>query len=472
MKTKLFALALSIGLLFSSCNNDDDPIPFTVNPLTGTETIVVGATTTFSSTTTGGTFTSATPAVATVAPSTGVITGVSVGTSVITYTVQSVSVTRTVTVTATPVATGEITGTITADKTYVLGNYTMKGIVKINSGVTLTFEAGSTITVDKITGDNALVVLNGGKLNINGTADKPVVFTEKSKIPGSWGGIIMYGDAPINAINGVATSTSEDGNALKYGGTNAAHNGGSLKYVRVEYAGSKLADGSKELNGFSFYSVGSGTTLDHLVSYKGADDGFEFYGGTASLTNAISYGNTDDSFDWQDGWQGQANSNWYAYQAVLGNFGIEIEASKNNNAYFPKVTNITLKRAAGTTPESASDVQVDAFQFKNEGNGDFSNIIIDGYGDYTATAGATTFTGAAVKIQDKGTNTNQVTGGKIKINKVKITNTSKDILGVVVATWDGIVTFPTANFTIDATATGATLTAGAWATVDGVDLTK
>jgi hypothetical protein len=346
----------------------------------------------------------------------------------------------------------------------------MKGIVKINSGVTVTFEAGSTITVDKTTGDNALVVLKGGKLIINGTADKPVVFTEKSKIAGSWGGIIIYGDAPINAINGVTTSTSEDGNALTYGGTNNLDSSGSLKYARVEYAGSKLADGSKELNGFSFYAVGSGTILDHLVSYKGADDGFEFYGGTASLTNAISHDNTDDSFDWQDGWQGQTNTNWYAHQAVKGNFGVEIESSKNNNAYFPKVTNITLKRVAGTTPETKGDVQVDAFQFKNEGNGDFSNIIIDGYGDYTEDPKV--YTGAAVKIQDNGTNVNQVNGGKIKINKVKITNTSKNILGVVVAPWDGVVTFPAANFTIDATATGATLTAGAWATVDGVDLTK
>ena len=112
------------------------------------------------------------------------------------------------------------------------------------------------------TGDNALVVKNGAKLYVNGTAAQPVVFTEKSGIPGSWGGIIMYGDAPINAIGAATTSTSEDGNALPYGGTNAAHNGGSLTYVRVEYAGSKLADGTKELNGFSFYSVGTGTVLD------------------------------------------------------------------------------------------------------------------------------------------------------------------------------------------------------------------
>src|SRR6476619_13563 len=76
----------------------------------------------------------------------------------------------------------EISGTITANKTYATGNYNLVGIVKINPGVTVTFDAGSTITCDKtVSFDNALVVLNGGKLIINGTASQPVVFTEKSK---------------------------------------------------------------------------------------------------------------------------------------------------------------------------------------------------------------------------------------------------------------------------------------------------
>lgn len=363
-------------------------------------------------------------------------------------------------------ATGEISGTYTADKTFAFGNYTLKGIVKIASGVTVTFDAGSTITCNKVTGDNALVVLNGGKLIINGSETKPVVFTEVSKIPGSWGGIIMYGDAPIVAIGGATTSTSEDGNALSYGGTNATHNGGSLNYARVEYAGSKLADGTKENNGFTFYSVGSGTTLDHLVSYKGADDGYEFFGGTVSMTNAISYGNYDDAFDWQDGWKGQLNSNWYGYQVTKGNFGMEIESSNNNNSFYPKVTNITLKRAAGCVPEVAGDIQVDAFQFKKEGNGDFSNIIVDGYGVYTE--GTTNYNGAVVKIQDATTNTNQVNGSKIKLTNVKISNTTQIV--PVGATAAISVTFPTGQFTTSTTATGATLTLGSWATVDGVNL--
>ena len=366
------------------------------------------------------------------------------------------------------VVTGEITGPIAASKTYPLGTYTLKGIVKINAGVTVTFDAGSTITCDKTTGDNALLVLNGGKLIVNGTASQPVVFTEKSGVPGSWGGIIMYGDAPIKAIGGVTTSTSEDGNALSYGGTNATHNGGSLTYVRVEYAGSKLADGTKELNGFSFYSVGSGTVLDHLVSYKGADDGYEFYGGTVSLTNAISYGNYDDAFDWQDGWQGQNNSNWYGFQVTKGNYGMEVECSSNNNAFYPKVTNITLKRALGCTPEIAGDIQVDAFQFKKEGNGDFSNIVIDGYGPYTE--GTTTYQGAAVKIQATPTNTNQVNGSKIKLTNVKIANTSQTT--PVGATGSIIVAFPANQFTTSTIATGASISSGAWSNVGGINLVQ
>ena len=353
---------------------------------------------------------------------------------------------------------GEITGSITTNRTFAFGNYTLNGIVTIESGVTVTFDAGSTITANQTSGVDALVVKNGGKLIINGTSSSPVVFTETSKVPGSWGGIIMYGDAPINGAGGVATKTSEDGLALSYGGTNPAHNGGTLRYVRVEYAGKKITDGTSEMNGFSFYSVGSGTILENLVSYKGADDGFEFYGGTVSARNLISYGNFDDSFDWQDGWRGENNTNWYAFQTGTGNFGMEIESSNNNNAYFPKVSNITLKRNAGTQTEGGSSAaEYDAIQFKKEGNGEFTNIVISGY---------TTANSTAVRIQDNNTNNNQVNGGKIKLFNVKINDGTSQAAGAGTV----VVNFMSENYTISNAATGATLTNGAWATVDGVNL--
>jgi len=362
---------------------------------------------------------------------------------------------------------GEISGDFTANRTFVKGTYVLNGVAKIKTGVTVTFDAGSVITANGANGFDAILVENGGRLIMNGTPAEPIVCTHITKVPGSWGGIIMYGDAPIVSASGATTSTSEDGILTTvgglpvpytYGGTNPTHSSGSLRFVRVEYAGKKIADGTSELNGFSFYAVGSGTVLENLVSYKGNDDGFEFYGGTVSAGNLISYGNADDSFDWQDGWKGEFNRHWYAYQVGTGNFGMEIEARSVNNAFWPKVTNITLKRAPGTITEGGSSAaEYDAIQFKRQGNGEYSNIVISGY----TTPGA-----VAVRIQDAATNTDQVNGSKIKLLDVKINDGTPQVGGVPAIT----VNFPPANYTFSTTATGATLSPGAWSTVDGVNL--
>ena len=366
--------------------------------------------------------------------------------------------------TATPTPTGEISGDFSANRDYVKGNYTLKGTVRVKAGVTLSIAAGSVITADVTDGVDALVVENGGKVNLIGTAAEPIVFTHLTKVAGSWGGIIIYGDAPIVGASSVTSANSEDGltssitgTAYTYGGSNATHNSGTLRYVRVEYAGKKITDGTSEMNGFSFYAVGSGTILENLVSYKGADDGFEFYGGTVSGTNLISYGNFDDSFDWQDGWRGELNSNWFASQVGTGNFGMEVEAKSVNNEFWPKITNITLKRAAGTVTEGGtSAAEYDAIQFKKQGNGEFSNILISGY----TTSGAT-----AVRIQDAATNTGQVDSGKIKLTNVKINDGTSQFAGASGVT----VVFGSTNYTLGES-TGASINPGAWTVVEGINL--
>lgn len=361
---------------------------------------------------------------------------------------------------------------VQVSKSFAYGNYILNGYVIIPDGVTISFEAGTTITADaSVGGNDAIVVLKGGKLIMEGTAAEPIICTEKSNTPGSWGGIIMYGDAPIVGSNGVTTATSEDGLYLIYGGTNPTHSSGSLKYVQVLYAGQVITTNSKENNGFSFYSVGSGTVLENLVAYKGKDDGFEFYGGTVSAKNLISYGNYDDSFDWQDGWRGELNTNWYAYQVGTANYGIEIEAKSVNNSFWPKIAGITLKRALGTLTESLSEIQIDAFQFKKQGNGDFSNIVIDGYKNYTNPNTSAVALSGAVQVLDLVTYNNQIAGGKVKLTNIKITNSDNVFT-------NGANTFttttnsfnPLSNWLPTTTATGASLTAGNWSKVDGVNL--
>lgn len=354
--------------------------------------------------------------------------------------------------------TGTLTGTLKQNTVVKKGNYTLEGIVKVPEGITLTIEPGATFTAKTSVG-SSLVVLQGGKIYAEGTSSEPIVFTSDNKKPGDWGGVTLYGNAPIKAINGAAKALSEDGNNVYYGGDNPNDNSGSLKYVRVEYGGKKIGDGTSETNSLTFYSVGAGTVLENLVAYKGTDDGYEFFGGTVSGKNLVAYGNYDDSFDWQDAWSGQNNSGWFAYQTSIGNFGMEIEASGNADNTAPKVNGITLIRAAGTKPETAGSVEVSAIQFKKHGNGIFSNVFIDGYKD---TDGKKAY---AVLIQDAATENEQVNKGKITVSPAN--QTGSDNLNI----W-GYAYTPNGGkiFSTDTTVKKVTLSSGNWATVNGVDL--
>lgn len=351
-----------------------------------------------------------------------------------------------------------LSGTITKNTTISKGNYTLEGIVKVANGVTLTIEAGATFTAKSSVG-TSLVILKGGKINAQGTAAEPIVFTSDNKKPGDWGGLTIYGNAPIKANNGATSALSEDGNNQTYGGNDANDNSGVLKFVRVEYGGRKIGDGTSETNTFTFYAVGAGTVLENLVAYKGTDDGYEFFGGTVSASNLVSYGNFDDAFDWQDAWSGQSNSNWFAYQTSIGNFGMEIEASSNADNTAPKISGITLIREAGTNPEVAGSAEISAIQFKKQGSGIFSNVYIDGY---VNTGGKNAF---AVLIQDAGTETAQVLTNKIKVTPVNVLNS--DNLGK----WGYAFTPNGAyTYTSDTNVKKITLVSGAWATVNGLDL--
>ncbi|RKT01465.1 hypothetical protein [Chryseobacterium defluvii] len=354
---------------------------------------------------------------------------------------------------------GKLSGDITSNLTIKKGNYTLEGIVKVADGATLTIEAGATFTVSTTT-TSSLVVLQGGKILALGSASEPIVFTTAAKVPGGWGGITIYGRAPIKAVNGSPTAVSEDGNFITYGGNDANYSSGILKYVRVEYAGKKINDGTSETNTFTFYAVGDGTILENLVAYKGTDDGFEFFGGTVSAKNLVAYGNYDDSFDWQDAWSGQNNSNWFAFQTVTGNFGMEIEASANIDNTPPKISNITLIRDTNTNPETAGSVEISAIQFKRQGTGIFSNVYVSGYKN---TGGKNAY---AVLIQDDATNNNQVNANPSKVVVSPLNYVNSDNPGV----WGYAVTNGGKTFTNTASVTKVSLVAGAWATVDGVNL--
>lgn len=124
--------------------------------------------------------------------------------------------------------------------------YTLKGLVYVNDGKTLTIPAGTVIKGDKAS-KASLVINRGGKLIANGTASNPIIFTSSAPAPyknyGDWGGIVICGKAPNNQGTDFAIEGPSDFNVANgtgngiYGGTDNADNSGSLTYVRLEFGG-------------------------------------------------------------------------------------------------------------------------------------------------------------------------------------------------------------------------------------------
>jgi hypothetical protein len=212
----------------------------------------------------------------------------------------------------------EVSGDITTNTTWTSdNNYRMDGFVHVIDGATLTIEPGTTI-YGKIGTKASLIVRQGGKLEAVGTEDKPIVFTseysmhgsEQEPAAGDWGGIVLLGKAPINPTSGTGQiEGTGDANDI-YGGTDAADNSGTLKYVRIEYPGVAYAK-DNEINGLTFGGVGSGTTIDYVQVYYSGDDSYEWFGGAVNCKHLIAYGGVDDDFDTDFGFQGK-------FQFLLG----------------------------------------------------------------------------------------------------------------------------------------------------------
>ncbi|OFX35105.1 MAG: hypothetical protein A2X08_04860 [Bacteroidetes bacterium GWA2_32_17] len=196
--------------------------------------------------------------------------------------------------------TGEITSntTWTADKKYLL-----KGFVYVVDGVTLTINPGTIIKGDKTT-MGTLIIERGAKIEANGTASQPIIFTSNAPVSfrnrGDWGGVVICGKAPVNQTN----PQVEGGPRTVYGGTDPLDNSGTLKYVRIEYAGYPLMP-DKELNGLTFCAVGSSTTIDYVMVSYSNDDSFEWFGGTVNCKHIVAYKGLDDDFDTDYGFMGK-----------------------------------------------------------------------------------------------------------------------------------------------------------------------
>lgn len=253
-------------------------------------------------------------------------------------------------------------------------DYVLKSFVGVAPGYTLTIQPGTTVWGDANT-KGTLTIFRGAKIVAEGTREKPISFistdTNSQTARGSWGGIVILGNAPINRSLTTGFEARPD---WLYGGTNDADSSGVLKYVRIRYPGYDI-EVDKELNGLTLCGVGNKTVISHVQVEAGDDDAFEWFGGSVNSDHLIATNQTDDAFDIDFGYTGKSQ------------YMINIQGS-----YGRIKRDCAAKDSATCTLDSAALPTRQWFKFEN-------------VGDFAIEAGShTTTIGAGAGIKQSATN--------------------------------------------------------------------
>ncbi|HEY0741962.1 MAG TPA: T9SS C-terminal target domain-containing protein [Chryseosolibacter sp.] len=371
-------IALASMAMIQSCDNEDPkPVVPSVGAPTTTADVQIGTTTDVSFeytapggfassavTATGGTAIVKTDAAAGETEGTIVVTftaGANAGAGSVTLTVtdnanQSISATALLNVTLTAqtiTLQGDITSNLTLDATK---RYLIKGKVYVNAPAKLTIPAGTLLLGDKDS-DGTLIINRGASIDAQGTAADPIIMTSAApkgfRNRGDWGGLVILGKAynSNNAsatIEGITASAGSENGVYGPGSGNAADNdnSGILKYVRIEFAGIALSQ-DNELNSLTLGSVGSGTTIDHIMVSYGNDDAYEWFGGSVNHKYLIAYSTIDDDFDTDRGYNGKVQYALVVRDPAVADFSGSRawESSSNNSATAPTVGGVSRHSA-------------------------------------------------------------------------------------------------------------------------------
>jgi hypothetical protein len=212
-----------------------------------------------------------------------------------------------------PTVNVTVSTNITTNTTWTAGNtYALGGQIYVKNNATLTIEAG--VVIRSNAPGAGLFITKGAKLIAVGTAAEPIVFTSGNtpgnRARGNWGGVILLGKGSyninngINNIEGIASSPdTEFGGGLTPDDTD---NSGTLKYVRIEYAGFTFgaAGSNTEINGLTMGAIGNGTKIDYVQVSFANDDSFEWFGGAVNCSHLVAFNGLDDDFDTDNGFSG------------------------------------------------------------------------------------------------------------------------------------------------------------------------
>jgi hypothetical protein len=329
-------------------------------------------------------------------------------------------------------------GKITADQTLddPTKKYILRDKVYITNGATLTVKPGITV-YGELSTKGALIITRGSKLIAEGTADKPIIFTseaaEANRRAGDWGGIVMLGKASTNATyNGTAGLGEIEGGVNTgeglglYGGEAAPNdndNSGSLKYVRIEYAGfAYLPD--KELNSLTLGAVGKGTKIEYVQVSYGLDDAIECFGGTVDLKHIVTYKTLDDDFDTDNGYRGNIQFGIVLRDSTRADVskveGWESDNDANGSTLTPQTaavySNMTVIGPRAASNNVGNNLYLAAAQIRRNSSISIFNSVILGWP-------------VGVLIDDsKGSATSaNVTAGKLIIRNTSIAGCAKPL---------------------------------------------
>jgi len=189
-------------------------------------------------------------------------------------------------------------------------NYFVRGQLRIKAQASLTIAPG-VVVFQEDASVGTIIAERGGRLYAIGSACDPIIITSDAapgtQTAGAGGGIVLNGYAKTNAVNSCAgDSAASEGGAIGYfGGNDDNDNSGTLRYVRVEFAGKEITP-NNELNAFVWNACGRNTRGDYLQAYQGDDDGFEWFGGTMDQKYLLAIDGRDDGYDWQLGTRNRA----------------------------------------------------------------------------------------------------------------------------------------------------------------------
>lgn len=325
-------------------------------------------------------------------------------------------------------------GNITASRTLDAGKqYLIRGKVYVQSPAILTIPAGTVLFGEKDS-DGTLIINRGAKIDAKGTAANPIIMTSQApkgfRNRGDWGGVVLLGKAynsngATTTIEGISGETGSENGVYGPGGGSAADddNSGFLQYTRIEFAGIALSQ-DNELNSLTMGSVGSGTTIDHIMVSYGNDDAFEWFGGSVNHKYLIAYSTIDDDFDTDRGYNGKVQYGLIVRDPMIADFsGARAwESSSNSNATAPTV--------GGTSRHSAPK---------------FSHVTVLGPLLFRSAAQINTFYRAAVEINSYSAievhnsiitgftnSTNFATDGSLVDNNVFSANTTQAAAGAFI----------------------------------------